>query len=203
MNLNHPIVTVVLPFYNRTQTIEGSLTSVINQTFINWELLIVDDGSSEEESKNVTELVIQLKDSRIQVLIQNKNLGGGAARNIGMLAAKGEYIALLDSDDEWEIDKLERQVVFHQDKSKKLVTYTKSLIHYGVNKKPQAPLPSHAIEKDEKIADYLFVRVGLCQHHLYLALDLYLLILFLTPILDGTKIMISFYLLNKQVAHSR
>jgi glycosyltransferase involved in cell wall biosynthesis len=160
MNLNHPIVTVVLPFYNRTQTIEGSLTSVINQTFINWELLIVDDGSSEEESKNLTELVIQLKDSRIQVLIQNKNLGGGAARNIGMLAAKGEYIALLDSDDEWEIDKLERQVVFHKDKSKKLVTYTKSLIHYGVNKKPQAPLPSHAIEKGEKIADYLFVRGG-------------------------------------------
>ena len=53
----------------------------MNQTFINWELLIVDDGSSEEESKNLTELVIQLKDPRIQVLIQNKNLGGGAARS--------------------------------------------------------------------------------------------------------------------------
>jgi len=163
MNLNHPIVTVVLPFYNRIHTIEGSLTSVINQTFINWELLIVDDGSSEEESKNLTELVIQLKDPRIQVLIQNKNLGGGAARNIGMLAAKGEYIALLDSDDEWESEKLERQVAFHQGKSKNLVTYTKSLIHYGVNKKPQAPLPLHAIEKDEKISDYLFVKGGFIQ----------------------------------------
>jgi len=160
MNLNHPIVTVVLPFYNRIHTIEGSLTSVINQTFINWELLIVDDGSSEEESKNLTELVIQLKDPRIQVLIQNKNLGGGAARNIGMLAAKGQYIAFLDSDDEWESDKLERQLAFHRGKSKKLVTYTKSLIHYGVNKKPQAPLPSHAIEQGEGIADYLFVRGG-------------------------------------------
>ena len=160
MSTSKNLISVIVPFYNRSKVVGRTIRSVMNQTFINWELLIVDDGSSEEESKNLTELVIQLKDPRIQVLIQNKNLGGGAARNIGMLAAKGEYIALLDSDDAWESEKLERQVAFHQDKSKKLVTYTKSLIHYGVNKKPQAPLPSHAIEKGEKISDYLFVRGG-------------------------------------------
>ena len=160
MNNISTLISVIIPFYNRSDVVERTLISVINQTYENWELLIVDDGSSEEESKNLTELVIQLKDPRIQVLIQTKNRGGGAARNIGMLAAKGEYIAFLDSDDDWEIDKLERQVAFHQDKSEKLVSYTKSIIHYGVNKKPQAPLPSHAIEKGEKIADYLFVRGG-------------------------------------------
>ena len=133
---------------------------MLNQTSENWELLLVDDGSSKKERQLLSELILRLDDQRIQVLIQNKNLGGGAARNIGMLAAKGEYIAFLDSDDDWEIDKLERQVAFHQDKSEKLVSYTKSIIHYGVNKKPQAPLPSHAIEKGEKIADYLFVKGG-------------------------------------------
>ena len=140
--------------------VERTIRSVLNQTSENWELLLVDDGSSKKERQLLSELILRLDDQRIQVLIQKQNLGGGAARNIGMLAAKGEYIAFLDSDDDWEIDKLERQVEFHQDKSKKLVSYTKSLIHYGVNKKPQAPLPSHAIEKDEKIADYLFVRGG-------------------------------------------
>ena len=160
MSTSKNLISVIVPFYNRSKVVERTIRSVMNQTFINWELLIVDDGSSEEESKNLTELVIQLKDPRIQVLIQNKNLGGGAARNIGMLAAKGQYIAFLDSDDEWESDKLERQLAFHRGKSKKLVTYTKSLIHYGVNKKPQAPLPSHAIELGEGIADYLFVRGG-------------------------------------------
>ena len=140
--------------------VERTIRSVVNQTFIDWELLIVDDGSSEEESMLLTELVIRLEDHRILVLVQNKNLGGGAARNIGMLAAKGQYIAFLDSDDEWERTKLERQVEFHQHKNKKLVTYTKSIIHYGINKKPQAPLPSLAIEQGEGIADYLFVRGG-------------------------------------------
>ena len=77
-----------------------------------------------------------------------------------MLAAKGEYIAFLDSDDEWENNKLEKQVDFHENKSKNLVSYTKSIIHYGVDKKPQEPLPDQAIEKRDKIADYLFVKGG-------------------------------------------
>lgn len=133
---------------------------MLKQTYENWELLIVDDGSSQQENQLLSELIVRLDDHRIKVLFQKQNLGGGAARNIGMLAAKGEYIAFLDSDDEWENNKLEKQVEFHKNKSINLVSYTKSLIHYGVNKKPQAPLPSHAIEKDEKIADYLFVRGG-------------------------------------------
>ena len=160
MENSNTLVSIIIPIYNRSSVVERTIRSVLNQTSENWELLLVDDGSSKQERQLLSELILRLDDQRIQVLFQKQNLGGGAARNIGMLAAKGEYIALLDSDDDWEIDKLERQVAFHQNKSKKLVSYTKSLIHYGVNKKPQSPLPSHAIEKDEKIADYLFVRGG-------------------------------------------
>ena len=153
-------VSVVIPFHNRSGVVERTIRSVLKQTYENWELLIVDDGSSQQERQLLSELIVRLDDQRIQVLFQEQNLGGGAARNIGMLAAKGEYIAFLDSDDEWENNKLEKQVEFHKNKSKHLVSYTKSVIHYVVDKNPQEPLPAQAIEKWVGVADYLFVRGG-------------------------------------------
>jgi len=158
MNTTNPLVSVVVPFYNREHTIRRTISSVINQTFENWELIIVDDGS--DNLKLLGDIIQKFDDNRIILVSEEINQGGGAARNIGMLAAKGEYIAFLDSDDEWESNKLEKQVEFHKEKCKKLVSYTKSLIHYEVNKNPQAALPSKAIEKGEKIADYLFVQGG-------------------------------------------
>ena len=160
MENSNTLVSVIIPIYNRSAVVERTLISVINQTYENWELLIVDDGSSQQERQLLSELILRLDDQRIQVLFQKQNLGGGAVRNIGMLAAKGEYIAFLDSDDEWENNKLEKQVEFHKNKSKHLVSYTKSVIHYGVDKNPQEPLPAQAIEQGEKVADYLFVRGG-------------------------------------------
>jgi glycosyltransferase involved in cell wall biosynthesis len=160
---SNTLVSVIIPIYNRSGVVERTLISVINQTYENWELLIVDDGSSQQERQLLGELILRLGDQRIQVLLQKQNLGGGVARNIGMLAAKGEYIAFLDSDDEWENNKLEKQVEFHENKSKNLVSYTKSTIHYGVDENPQEPLPAQAIEKGEGIADYLFVKGGFIQ----------------------------------------
>ena len=161
MSTINPCVSVVIPFYNRENTIGRTISSVLKQTFEDWELVIVDDGS--DDNNLLVRIVNQFDDSRIQVLFQKQNLGGGAARNIGMLAAKGEYIAFLDSDDEWENNKLEKQVEFHENKSKNLVSYTKSTIHYGVDENPQEPLPAQAIEKGERIADYLFVKGGFIQ----------------------------------------
>ena len=163
MDHSNTLVSVIIPIYNRSGVVERTLISVINQTSENWELLLVDDGSSQQERQLLSELILRLGDQRIQVLFQKQNLGGGAARNIGMLAAKGEYIAFLDSDDEWENNKLEKQVEFHKNKSKHLVSYTKSVIHYGVDENPQEPLPAQAIEKGERIADYLFVKGGFIQ----------------------------------------
>ena len=163
MDHSNTLVSVIIPIYNRSGVVERTLISVINQTSENWELLLVDDGSSQQERQLLSELILRLGDQRIQVLFQKQNLGGGAARNIGMLAAKGEYISFLDSDDEWESNKLEKQVEFHKNKSKHLVSYTKSVIHYGVDENPQEPLPAQAIEKGERIADYLFVKGGFIQ----------------------------------------
>ena len=145
--------------HQEDQKVLTAVELVLPQT----EALISKDGSSQQERQLLSELILRLGDQRIQVLLQKQNLGGGAARNIGMLAAKGEYIAFLDSDDEWENNKLEKQVEFHKNKSKHLVSYTKSVIHYGVDENPQEPLPAQAIEKGERIADYLFVKGGFIQ----------------------------------------
>ena len=158
MNTTNPLVSVVVPFYNRENTIRRSILSVKHQTYENWELIIVDDGS--DNLYLLGEIIQEFDDNRVILVSEKNNQGGGAARNIGMLAAKGEYIAFLDSDDEWESDKLEKQVEFHKNKSEKLVSYTKSVIHYGVDKKNQEPLPIKAIKKGERIADYLFVQGG-------------------------------------------
>ena len=90
----NPTFSVVMPAYNRQDLIAHSVASVLNQHFEDFELLIVDDGSSDQ----TLEVLSQIADSRITVLTQ-KNAGPGAARNKGIHAAKGQYIAFLDSDD--------------------------------------------------------------------------------------------------------
>jgi glycosyltransferase involved in cell wall biosynthesis len=150
-----PLVTVVIPFFNRSNCISRTLQSVLLQCYTNWEALIVDDGSSTEEREQLLALVEQLGDDRFRVLVQAENCGGGAARNVGMLDARGQYIALLDSDDEWEPGKLEAQVRLHASSGDMLVSYTRSVIDFGGARGRQAPMPEHAIGR-QSVADYLF-----------------------------------------------
>lgn len=152
-------VSVVIPFYNRADCIERTLRSVLDQTYPHWEILIVDDGSQVKERIRLLELVEGLGSERIQVLVQAENRGGGAARNVGMLAASGTYIALLDSDDEWHPGKLEAQVQLHEGRGPMLVSYTRSVIKFGGLRGTQAAMPDHAIG-DSRIADYLFYTGG-------------------------------------------
>jgi glycosyltransferase involved in cell wall biosynthesis len=95
MNSLHPEVSIILPTYNRSDTILRAINSVIMQTFLDWELIVTDDGSTDSTSQ----LLVGL-DPRIHVIKQD-NQGISAARNTGLLASKGKYIAFLDSDDEW------------------------------------------------------------------------------------------------------
>jgi glycosyltransferase involved in cell wall biosynthesis len=105
--VNSPLVSVIIPTYNREQLVSYAIQSILNQTYGDWELLVVDDGSTDQ-----TEEVIRLfKDPRISYY-QQKNLGPAAARNYGLRVARGELIAFLDSDDLFATDKLERQVAW-------------------------------------------------------------------------------------------
>jgi glycosyltransferase involved in cell wall biosynthesis len=102
MNLKHrgfvkPLISIVIPTYNRATLISGTLKSVQQQTYRNWEAIVVDDGSKDDTQEIVTELA--LDDRRIRFIRQDQNLGAQAARNAGIRAARGEWVGFLDSDD--------------------------------------------------------------------------------------------------------
>lgn len=98
------LITVVIPVYNAENYLKPTIESILNQTYKNVEIIAVDDGSSD-----LSVDIIQSFAGRV-ALIQQQNVGPAAARNRGVAAAKGEWIAFLDADDLWESDKLEKQM---------------------------------------------------------------------------------------------
>ncbi len=106
MDTDNPLVSVILPTYNRGYIIERAIKSVLNQTYKNLELIIVDDGSTD----NTEEIVKSIEDKRIIFLKHKKNKGASSARNTGIKNSKGEYISFIDSDDVWFPLKLEKQI---------------------------------------------------------------------------------------------
>lgn len=110
-NLNNPKVSVVTVTFNRQDFIREAIDSVLAQSFAQWELLIIDDASTDDTEKIVMEYSV--KDFRIKYFRNEKNLGIAKTRNRGLSLARGEYIAPLDSDDVWlDKNKLQKQVEF-------------------------------------------------------------------------------------------
>lgn len=102
------LVSIIMPSYNTAKFIGDSIESVLNQTYTNWELIIVDDCSTDDTDK----IVNNFKDSRIKYLKNKKNLGAALTRNKALREAGGIWIAFLDSDDIWLPKKLEHQINF-------------------------------------------------------------------------------------------
>lgn len=100
------LVSVIMPAYNVARFIEAAISSVLSQSLTDWELLVIDDCSTD----NTYEIAAKMEDPRIQVLRNEKNSGVARTRNRGIELAKGKYIAFLDSDDIWHPQKLERQI---------------------------------------------------------------------------------------------
>jgi len=101
-----PLISVVIPTYNRASHLPGTINSVLAQTFHDYEIIIVDDGSTDDTEQ----VVASLNAKNISYLRHKENLGVSAARNTGIKASKGKYIAFLDSDDLWLPGKLEQQL---------------------------------------------------------------------------------------------
>ncbi len=106
INSDKPLVSVIIPTYNRANLIGRAIQSVLDQTYQNIEIIVVDDASND----NTEEIVTKSHSKDIVYLRHDCTKGGGAARNTGIIASSGQYIAFLDDDDEWLNDKLKKQV---------------------------------------------------------------------------------------------
>lgn len=124
MNTIKGIVSVIMPAYNAAATIADSVRSVLHQSYAEWELIVVNDGSTDGTSDVLVPL---LADKRV-VLVEQSNAGVSSARNAGIRRSRGEFVAFLDADDLWEETKLAQQVaLFHSSPASLGIVHTRYL----------------------------------------------------------------------------
>ena len=104
-----PLVSVIIPTYNRPHTIERAIRSVYSQSYSNIEIVVVDDNAKNLNARKKTSEIMK-KYPRVKYIKNQKNVGGAESRNIGIRTAKGKYVAFLDDDDEFLPSKISRQV---------------------------------------------------------------------------------------------
>ena len=108
MKIENPFVSIIMPAYNSDKTIEDSIRSIISQTYEYWELIIINDASEDRTADLIENY--SAKEKRIKILTNSSNCGVSYSRKRGLEAARGEWIAFLDSDDMWTQDKLKKQI---------------------------------------------------------------------------------------------
>lgn len=120
--INSPLVSIIMPTYNSELTLGAAISSVQNQTYENWELIITDDCSSDSTKQRIQE--IAANDSRIVFFENLVNSGAAISRNNSLKAVKGDYIAFLDSDDIWDVNKLEYQLSWMKENEEIAFSFT-------------------------------------------------------------------------------
>lgn len=113
-NKEDKLISIVMPVYNAKKFLEETVRTVQNQTYRAWELLLVDDCST-DGSKDIA-LRLAQQDARVRLICRESNQGAAQARNRGIQEAKGRYLCFLDADDIWETNKLEAELAFMQEK---------------------------------------------------------------------------------------
>lgn len=142
------LVSIITPMYNGEKFVAETIKSVLNQTYSNWEMLIVDDGSKDKGAEIVNEFAST--NSKIK-LVQQANGGSASARNNGIRLAKGQYIALLDADDTWNSNFLEKQFKLMRDK-KALLVYSS---HTRINENSEEILKPFIVPEKVTYTDLL------------------------------------------------
>lgn len=139
--IGKPLVSIITPVYNAKKYIVETIESVIQQTYNNWEMLVIDDCSVDGTASILLEYTT--KNPRVKYIKTDKNSGVAVARNLGLSQALGKYIAFLDSDDCWMPEKLERQLEFMQSRdiafsftSYQLMDENSCALHRYVHSKP-------------------------------------------------------------------
>jgi len=119
LNQYLPVISVIIPAYNSEKTISSTIESVLNQTFTNFELIIINDGSQD----STLNIISQFQDSRIRVF-SFENAGGNVSRNRGLNRALGDFVSFLDADDIWKTDKLATQLKALEESPQAAVAYS-------------------------------------------------------------------------------
>ena len=127
MRMKEALLSIVMPAYNCEKYVVEAINSVIAQTYQNWELLVLDDGSKDNTLQVINEF--GYKDPRIRCMQNEQNMGVSATRNRGIELASSDWIAFLDSDDMWESTKLEKQIEIVEKKAAEFVFTGSSYIN--------------------------------------------------------------------------
>ncbi len=131
------LVSIIIPVYNRAQSIRRAIQSILAQTYSNFEIIVIDDGSTDD-------LLSVLAEFPLVRLFRQSNQGVSSARNVGIKAAKGEWVAFLDSDDEWLPTKLAQQAKWIESHPDERVVHTDELwIRNGVRVNPRKRHKKH------------------------------------------------------------
>lgn len=131
MDKHLPTVSVIMPAYNAERFIEEAIRSVMAQTVTDWELLVLDDGSTDGTADIVCQIAAE--DERIRYLPNEQNMGVARTRNRGFDLCNGKYVALLDSDDVWLPDKLARQIAYLEENKADIVCCSYAIVDMDGN----------------------------------------------------------------------
>ena len=129
-----PLVSIIMPTYNREDIIQNAINSVLKQTYENWELIIIDDGSTD----NTLSVLNKLPKDKIRILSYEENKGHSFARNFGLKISRGEYIMYLDSDNEWDSKYIETIIGAFMELPDADAIYSGQLLYKDFNSKPYA-----------------------------------------------------------------
>lgn len=146
-----PLVTVVIPTYNRAHFVTKAIDSVLSQTFADYEIIVVDDGSTDATRKNLKKY-----GDRIRYIYQD-NAGVSAARNTGVKVAIGKWVAFLDSDDEWRVNYLSKQIEYASMRPGICMQATNCLF-IALNGETKSYYDINGAQDEFSGMDYLFVK---------------------------------------------
>ncbi|MFV0599415.1 MAG: glycosyltransferase family 2 protein [Bacteroidales bacterium] len=145
--MNNPLISIITPVYNSEKTISETIESVINQTYSNWELILVDDGSNDNSIEIIKNYCKD--DDRIKLIIRDREpKGGSTCRNIGAFSAKGEYLIFLDSDDLLSNTCLENRLDKIRNTEYKFIVFPMASFENDVN--------NYRLFSDVKLSKYLY-----------------------------------------------
>lgn len=147
---DEPLISVIIPTYNRAYSITHAISSALQQSYNNTEVIVVDDASTD----NTSTIIRNINDPRIRYYCLEKNSGPSIARNAGIDNAHGRFVAFLDSDDEWDRKKIELQLAAlkQQNDPENAVCYTQANM---VEDNRTYLLPTRGKERDEPVGDYI------------------------------------------------